>query len=75
MLTHTPAKRDLIKDFVTGCRAEGIVPMFYHTTLDWNDPRFEKDFPAYLQYLRDSIEGSLHSLWTRWRILVRRQLE
>jgi alpha-L-fucosidase len=55
-VTHTPAKRDLIKDFVTGCRAEGIVPMFYHTTLDWNDPRFEKDFPAYLHYLRDSIE-------------------
>jgi Alpha-L-fucosidase len=55
-VTHTPAKRDLIKDFVTGCRAEGILPMFYHTTLDWNDPRFDKDFPAYLQYLRDSIE-------------------
>lgn len=55
-VTHTPAKRDLILDFVEGCRAEGIVPMLYHTTLDWTDPRFEADFPAYLKYLRDSVE-------------------
>lgn len=53
---HTPAKRDLIRDFVEGCRKEGILPMLYHTTLDWSDPRFESDFPSYLQYLRDSIE-------------------
>jgi alpha-L-fucosidase len=53
---HTPAKRDLIRNFVDGCREEGITPMLYCTTLDWTDPRFESDFPAYLQYLRDSIE-------------------
>lgn len=68
-VTHTPCKRDLIKDFVEGCRGEGIVPMLYHTTLDWNDDRFESDFPAYLQYLRDSIEllcthyGPIGGLW------------
>jgi len=55
-VTRTPAKRDLIRNFVEGCRAEGVVPMLYCTTLDWSEPRFEKDFPAYLQYLRDSIE-------------------
>lgn len=55
-VTHTPARRDLIRDFVEGCRKEGIMPMLYCTTLDWTDPRFESDFPAYLQYLRDSIE-------------------
>jgi len=55
-VTRTPAKRDLIRDFVDGCRAEGIVPMLYCTTLDWSDPRFEGDWPAYLQYLRDSVE-------------------
>jgi alpha-L-fucosidase len=55
-VTHTPCKRDLIKDFVEGCRAKSILPMLYHTTLDWNDPRFESDFPAYLKYLRDSVE-------------------
>jgi alpha-L-fucosidase len=55
-VTRTPARRDLIRDFTEGCRAEGIVPMLYCTTLDWTDPRFEADFPAYLQYLRESVE-------------------
>ncbi len=55
-VTHTPAKRDLIKDFTEGCRAEGILPMLYCTTLDWSDDRFSADFPAYLEYLRKSIE-------------------
>lgn len=55
-VTHTPAKRDLIADFTEGCRAEGIVPMLYCTTLDWTDPRFDSDWDAYQQYLRDSVE-------------------
>lgn len=55
-VTHTPAGRDLIADFTEGCRAEGIVPMLYCTTLDWTDPRFENDWDGYQQYLRDSIE-------------------
>ena len=55
-VTHTPAGRDLIADFVEGCREEGIVPMLYHTTLDWTEPRFQSDFPAYLQYLRESVQ-------------------
>ncbi len=68
-VTHTPAGRDLIKDFVEGCRAEGIVPMLYCTTLDWTDPRFTSDFKAYQQYLRDSLEilcteyGSIGGFW------------
>jgi alpha-L-fucosidase len=66
---HSAAKRDLIREFVEGCRAEGITPMLYHTTLDWTEPRFDSDFPAYLQYLRDSVEilctkyGPLGGLW------------
>lgn len=55
-VTRTPTGRDLIRDFVEGCREESIVPMLYCTTLDWTDPRFENDFPAYQQYLRASIE-------------------
>lgn len=68
-ITHTPAGRDLIQDFVEGCRAEGIIPMLYHTTLDWTDPRFEGDWKAYQQYLRASIErlctgyGSIGGFW------------
>ncbi len=66
---HSPVGRDLIKDFVEGCRAEGIVPFFYHTTLDWYHPEFYGDFPKYLQYLRDSVEilcteyGKIGGLW------------
>ena len=55
-VTHTPARRDLILDFVEGCRAEGITPMLYHTTLDWWQESFDADFDAYLEYLRRSVE-------------------
>ncbi len=67
---HAPAcRRDLIKEFVEGCNEEGVVPMFYHTTLDWHEKSFNDDFPAYLQYLRDSVEvlctnyGKIGGLW------------
>jgi alpha-L-fucosidase len=53
---HTPARRDLIADFTAGCRAEGIVPFLYHTTLDWWQDSFHQDFAAYLDYLQKSIE-------------------
>jgi alpha-L-fucosidase len=66
---HSPAKRDLVADFVSGCRQEGIVPFFYHTTLDWYQQSFKDDFKAYLKYLRDSVEilcrnyGKIGGLW------------
>lgn len=66
---HSPAGRDLVREFVDGCRAEGIVPFFYHTTLDWYQESFEKDFDAYLEYLRQSVEvlcrnyGPIGGLW------------
>ena len=66
---HSAAGRDLIEEFVLGCREEGIVPMLYHTTLDWVDPRFNDDFDAYLQYLRESVEilctqyGEIGGFW------------
>ena len=68
---HTPAKRDLIAEFVAGCRRHGIVPFFYHTTMDWywrgkhqNDNVFseytrvieEEEFQEYLDYLCASVE-------------------
>lgn len=66
---HSPAGRDLVREFVDGCRAEGIVPFFYHTTLDWYQPSFSADFDAYLEYLRKSVEvlcthyGEIGGLW------------
>lgn len=68
-VTNTPCGRDLIYEFTEACRGEGIVPMLYHTTLDWNDPRFESDWDGYLQYLRDSVEvlctnyGDIGGFW------------
>lgn len=61
--------RDLVREFVDACRAEGIVPFFYHTLLDWHRPEYQNDFPAYLRYLRDSVEllctryGKIGGLW------------
>lgn len=66
---HCPAQRDLVMDFVNGCREEGIVPFFYHTTLDWSVESYEKDFDAYLEYLNQSVEilcrnyGTIGGLW------------
>lgn len=61
--------RDLVREFVDACRKEGVIPFFYHTIIDWFDERYEADFKAYLQYLRDSVEvlcknyGKIGGLW------------
>lgn len=61
--------RDLVGEFVDACRAEGIIPFFYHTYLDWYDERFNNDFPAYLDFLRKSVEllctryGKIGGIW------------
>ena len=61
--------RDLVREFVDACNEGGIVPVFYHTTLDWYQESFENDFPKYLQYLRDSVEvlcsnyGKIGGMW------------
>lgn len=66
---HTPCKRDLIREFVDACNRQDILPMFYHTTLDWVHPDFNQDFDAYLEYLRKSVEilctryGKIGGLW------------
>lgn len=66
---HSPAGRDLIAEYVQACRKEGLVPFFYHTTLDWYQPSFENDFDAYLDYLYQSVEilctryGKIGGLW------------
>ena len=66
---HTPCGRDLIREFVDACHEFDIVPFFYHTTLDWREPKYKRDFKAYLQYLRDSVEvlctqyGKIGGFW------------
>ncbi len=69
---HSPAGRDLIAEFVEGCRAEDIVPFFYHTTLDWrwgSQTCSDEKFGEYLDYLNASVEvlcrnyGQIGGLW------------
>ena len=67
---HAPnCRRDLIREFVDACNEEGLLPMFYHTTLDWHVKEFNDDFKTYLKYLRDSVEvlctnyGRIGGLW------------
>ncbi len=66
---HSPAGRDLVREFVDACNKHGIMPMFYHTTLDWSVKDFEDNFDAYLEYLRKSVEvlctnyGKIGGLW------------
>lgn len=69
---HSPAKRDLVAEFVSACRAESVVPFLYHTTLDW---RWKSNtcppaaFEKYLDYLNSSVEvlcryyGPLGGMW------------
>ena len=77
---HSPAKRDLVAEYVEACNDEGLVPFFYHTTLDWqwsSQDCDEKKFNEYLDYLHDSVEvlckhyGPIGGLrfdgnWSRW---------
>ncbi len=66
---HSACGRDLVREFVDACNAEGIVPFFYHTLLDWSMECYEKDFPKYIDYLIDSVEilcknyGKIGGLW------------
>jgi alpha-L-fucosidase len=66
---HSAAKRDLVAEFADACRSEGIIPFFYHTTLDWYQESFENNFDEYLDYLNKSVEilcrnyGKIGGLW------------
>ncbi len=67
---HAPrCGRDLVREFVDACKRQDILPVLYHTTLDWVHPDFDADFDAYLEYLRKSVEilctnyGKIGGLW------------
>ena len=66
---HSACGRDLVREFVDACNAEGIVPFFYHTLLDWYHPEYDGDFAAYIDYLIKSVEilcknyGKIGGLW------------
>ncbi|MEO0514873.1 MAG: alpha-L-fucosidase [Planctomycetota bacterium] len=72
---HSPAQRDLVAEFIDACDRHGLLPMLYHTTLDWqwrNKKTYDLDqaeMDDYLDYLNDSVEilcsqyGKIGGLW------------
>jgi alpha-L-fucosidase len=42
-ITNTPFKRDLVKEYVEACRAEGLKVGFYYSIIDWHHPDFTID--------------------------------
>ena len=60
--------RDLVREFVDACNAEGIIPFFYHTLIDWHEPSCpfssdehpewnrEGNWEVYMDYLQKSVE-------------------
>lgn len=61
--------RDLVREFVDACRAQDVIPFFYHTLLDWHEPSYRENFKEYLKYLRASVEilcknyGKIGGIW------------
>src|ERR1700712_2831764 len=41
--TNTPAKRDLVREYVNAFRAEGLKVGFYYSLLDWHYPDYTVD--------------------------------
>ncbi|MBQ2774238.1 MAG: alpha-L-fucosidase, partial [Clostridia bacterium] len=66
---HSAAGRDLVREFVDACHRHGLVPLFYHTLLDWHVPSYKENFHEYLKYLRASVEilcknyGKIGGFW------------
>ncbi len=66
---HSPCGRDLVREFVDACNEANILPMFYHTLLDWKHPDYNTNFPSYIDYLVKSVEilctnyGKIGGLW------------
>lgn len=66
---HSPANRDLIKEFVNACHKENIQPFFYMATYDWHTPLYTHNFDQYLHYLNDSVRllcknyGKIGGFW------------
>lgn len=66
---HSACGRDLIKEFVDECNAQGITPFFYHTLLDWWHQDYRGNFSAYIDYLIASVEilcknyGKIGGFW------------
>jgi len=53
--TNTPAKRDLVREYVNAFRAQGLKVGFYYSLLDWHHP----------DYTMDNVHPLVHSDTTK----------
>jgi Alpha-L-fucosidase len=66
---HSPAKRDLVKEFVDACHKYDISPYLYMASYDWHNPLYNENFDEYLKYLQKSVEilcqnyGKIGGFW------------
>lgn len=64
---HYGPHRDLMKEFVDACHKYGLLPIFYHSLMDWHHPDYDGQWPwhplegtdrwySYLDYLSRCVE-------------------
>lgn len=75
--TNAPARRDLVREFVEACRAEGLRAGLYYSLVDWHHP----DYPAWQDRqhpLRDdpaARERDAKCDWSRYVAYLHGQVE
>jgi alpha-L-fucosidase len=67
---HSASHRDLVKEFVEACHKYDLMPVFYHTVIDWfNADAKAGRYDRYFDYLKKSIEilctnyGEIGGIW------------
>ncbi len=68
-LARSACGRDLVREFVEACRAEGVVPCLYYSVGNWSDPGYragpEADPDGWKRYV-DVCHRQLRELTTRY---------
>ncbi|HBC87919.1 MAG TPA: alpha-L-fucosidase [Lentisphaeria bacterium] len=65
---NSPAKRDIVKEYVEACREEGLKVGLYYSLVDWHHP----DYPAFgdrqhpLRHDPDSKERDKNCVWEKY---------
>ncbi len=68
-ISHTPFKRDVLKELAAACHKYGLKMCFYHSIMDWHHPDYlprrswevadrpvdGADFDRYVKYLRNEV--------------------
>src|SRR5262249_10458446 len=61
-VTHTPFKRDIMKEMAEACRAEGLKICWYHSIMDWHHP----DYTPRRDWEKRSAEGADYDRFVKY---------